>query len=321
MADKKILDQVRDVIRLKHYSYKTEKAYVHWIRRFILFHHKRHPLEMAEPEIVQFLNHLANDGMVASSTQNQALNAIVFLYKQVLHKELGEFQGLQWAKRPAHLPVVLTRQEVQALLAQLHDRELLMASLLYGSGLRLMECLRLRVKDIDFEYRQIIVRSGKGGKDRRSILPESSIEPLQRHLKFVRLLHEKDLAEGFGEVELPFALDKKYRGAAKEWAWQYVFPASHRSIDPRSGIERRHHLDETVLQKALKSALRKAQIAKHAGCHTLRHSFATHLLENGYDIRTVQELLGHSDVRTTMIYTQVLNRGGLGVRSPLDVHQ
>ena len=273
---------------------------------------------MGEPEIVAFLNHLANNCHVSASTRQQALNAIVFLYKQVLDKTLGEFAGLQWAKRSTHLPVVLTRQEVHAILSQLHGRDWIMASLLYGSGLRLTECLRLRIKDVEFENRQLIIRSGEGGKDRRTMLPESSIEPLVQYLKYVSLLHEKDLSEGFGAVELPYALCKKYPNAAKEWTWQYVFPASQRSIDPRSGIERRHHLDETVLQKAVKAAVRKAGIHKHAGCHTFRHSFATHLLENGYDIRTVQELLGHSDVRTTMIYTHVLNRGGYGVHSPLD---
>ena len=315
---KKLLDQVRDTLRILHYSYKTEKAYLHWIRRFILFHQKRHPLEMAEPEIVHFLNHLACKIHVAASTQNQALNSIVFLYKKVLHIELGEFQDLQWAKRPVRLPVVLTRQEVCDIFSQLHGRDLLMASLLYGSGLRLTEVLTLRVKDIDFESRQIIVRSGKGGKDRCTMLAESIIESLKRQLNYVHWLHEKDLTEGFGSVELPFALDKKYPHAAEELGWQYLFPASLRSVDPRSGVERRHHLDESVLQKAVKVAIHKSGITKHAGCHTFRHSFATHLLENGYDIRTVQELLGHSDVRTTMIYTHVLNRGGLGVHSPMD---
>ena len=273
---------------------------------------------MAEIEISQFLTFLAVNEHVAAATQNVALNAIVFLYKHVLHKELGDFVDISWSRRPKRLPVVLNREEVQALLVGLHGRDWIMASLLYGSGLRLIECLRLRVKDIDFNQRQITVRSGKGGKDRVTMLPRSAIEPLQRHLTSVRLLHEQDLSRGFGSVELPFALEKKYTHAAKEWGWQYVFPASVRSIDPRSGIERRHHLDETVLQKAVKEAVQKAHIVKHAGCHTLRHSFATHLLENGYDIRTIQELLGHKDVATTMIYTHVLNKGGLGVKSPLD---
>lgn len=318
MTGKKLLDQVRDVIRVKHYSYKTEKTYVLWVKRFIIYHNKRHPMEMGEQEISQFLTFLAVQEHVASSTQNVALNAIVFLYKHVLHKELGDFTDISWAKRPKRLPVVLNRAEVKALFSQLQGRENIMASLLYGSGLRLIECLRLRVKDIDFNQGQITVRCGKGGKDRVTMLPRIIIESLQRHLKYVQLLHEQDLVEGYGSVELPFALEKKYGHAAKEWGWQYVFPASVRSVDPRSGCERRHHLDETVLQKAVKEAVRKAHITKNVGCHTLRHSFATHLLESGYDIRTIQELLGHNDVRTTMIYTHVLNRGGMGVKSPLD---
>jgi len=318
MAAKKLLDQVRDVIRVKHYSYKTEKTYVLWIRRFILFQKKRHPLEMGEAEISQFLTHLATHERVASATQNLALNAIVFLYKHVLQKDLGEFTNIVWSKKPKHLPVVLDRQEIHGLFSHLRGRDHIMASLLYGSGLRLNECLRLRVKDIDFNMCQVTVRSGKGGKDRVTTLPKGLVEPLQRHLESVRLLHRQDLAEGFGAVELPFALDRKYPNADKEWGWQYIFPATNRSIDPRSGCERRHHLDESVLQKAVKAAIRKAGITQHAGCHTLRHSFATHVLENGYDIRTVQELLGHNDVRTTMIYTHVLNKGGLGVKSPLD---
>jgi len=318
MAEKKLLDQVRDVIRTRHYSYKTEKSYVRWILQFILFHHKRHPRDMGEPEIAAFLTHLAAKLNVAASTQNQALNAIVFLYKHVLHKELSTFQNIQWAKRPQRLPVVFTQEEVRRVLQHLSGREKIMACILYGAGLRLMECLRLRVKDIDFSSRQIYVRSGKGDKDRVTMLPEAIEQELHLHLEHVKLLHVQDLLEGFGSVELPQALERKYRNADKDWAWQYVFPASHRSIDPRSGVERRHHLDETVLQKAVKTAIRKAGIHKQAGCHTFRHSFATHLLENGYDIRTVQELLGHSDVRTTMIYTHVLNRGGFGVHSPLD---
>ena len=319
MAEKKLLDQVRDKIRLKHYSYKTEKAYVHWIRRFILFHDKRHPRDMAEPEISRFLRFLAREKRVSASTQNQALNAIVFLYKNVLRFELGQFSGIEWAKRPRRLPVVFTREETKRLFACLSGRDWLMASLLYGSGLRLSECLRLRVKDIDIPSRQICVRSGKGDKDRTTVLPDSVIDTLLLHLQQVKLVHEQDLRQGFGSVELPYALERKYSHAAQEWSWQYVFPASRRSVDPRSGNERRHHLDETALQKAVKKAVLKAGIHKHAGCHTLRHSFATHLIENGYDIRTVQELLGHSDVKTTMIYTHVLNRGGLGVHSPLDL--
>jgi integron integrase len=318
MAEKKLLEKVRDVLRVKHYSLKTEKAYINWIVRFIRFHNKRHPCEMGESEISQFLTHLARDAHVAASTQNQALNAIVFLYKNVLHIEHGEFRDIHWAKKPRHLPVVLTRQEVGRLFQQLKGRDWLMASLLYGSGLRLMECLRLRIKDIDFTSKQICVRSGKGDKDRLTMLPDSVISDLKLHIQQNKLLHEQDLNQGYGSVELPFALERKYKQAAKEWAWQYVFPASRISTDPRSGIRRRHHLDESVTQKAIKRAIRQAGIQKHAGCHTLRHSFATHLLENGYDIRTIQELLGHNDVNTTMIYTHVLNRGGLAVQSPLD---
>ena len=318
MAEKKLLDQVRDVLRVKHYSLKTEKAYLHWITRFIIYHNKQHPRDMGGIEISRFLTHLACDAHVAASTHNQALNAIVFLYKNVLHRDPGEFRDIHWAKKPSRLPVVLTRQEVGRLLQQLKGRDWLMASLLYGSGLRLMECLRLRVKDIDFASKQICVRSGKGDKDRLTMLPDSVISDLKLHIQQVKILHEQDLKQGYGSVELPFALERKYKHAANEWAWQYVFPASQISTDPRSGIRRRHHLDESVLQKAVKRAARQANIQKHAGCHTLRHSFATHLLENGYDIRTIQELLGHNDVNTTMIYTHVLNRGGLAVHSPLD---
>ena len=243
----------------------------------------------------------------------------MFLYKQVLKKDLGDLGDLIWAKKPKKLPVVFTRKEVKAVLDQLSGVNWIMVNLLYGSGLRLLECLRLRVKDIDFDYNQIIIRDGKGQKDRVTALPEIIKKPLQEHLQKVKLLHEKDLQAGFGAVYLPNALEKKYPHANKQWAWQYVFPAPHLSIDPRTGIKRRHHLDETVLQKAVKVAIRKAGINKHAGCHTFRHSFATHLLENGYDIRTVQELLGHKDIRTTMIYLHVMNKGGLGVKSPADL--
>ena len=274
---------------------------------------------MGAAEVNQFLTHLAVQEKVSASTQNQALCAIVFLYKQVLKKDLGDLGDLIWAKKPKKLPVVFTRKEVKAVLDQLSGVNWIMVNLLYGSGLRLLECLRLRVKDIDFDYNQIIIRDGKGQKDRVTALPEIIKKPLQEHLQKVKLLHEKDLQAGFGAVYLPNALEKKYPHANKQWAWQYVFPAPHLSIDPRTGIKRRHHLDETVLQKAVKVAIRKAGINKHAGCHTFRHSFATHLLENGYDIRTVQELLGHKDIRTTMIYLHVMNKGGLGVKSPADL--
>jgi integron integrase len=314
----KLLDQVRHSIRTKHYSIRTEEAYIRWIKEFILFHNKRHPSELAEVEVSKFLSHLAVDRKVAASTQNQALSAIVFLYREVLNKPLHWLDDLDRAKRPAKLPVVLSREEVRAVLAQLDGPNWLMASLLYGSGLRLMECVRLRVKDIDFSYDQIIVRDGKGSKDRVTILPTSLKPPLQRQMDKTRALHENDLKHGFGRVYLPYALEKKYLNANHQWGWQYVFAATRLSVDPCSGRMQRHHIAEDVLQKAVRSALGRAGISKPASCHTFRHSFATHLLEDGYDIRTVQELLGHNDVRTTMIYTHVLNRGGKGVRSPLD---
>ena len=314
----KLLDQVRDLIRLKHYSIRTEQAYLGWIRRFILFHHKRHPKEMGKTEIEAFLTHLAVQKNVAASTQNQAMNAILFLYRHVLKQDLGWLEDVTRATRPARLPVVLTVPEVQSVLARLDGQHWVMASLLYGSGLRLMECLRLRVKDLELTRRELIVRDGKGSKDRITLLPDKLIQPLQIQLERVKALHQQDLQQGFGAVYLPDALEREYPNANREWAWQYVFPADKRSIDPRSGVERRHHRGETALQQAIRNAVRQAGIDKPANCHTLRHSFATHLLANGYDIRTVQELLGHKDVRTTMIYTHVLNRGGKGVRSPLD---
>jgi integron integrase len=314
----KLLDQVRQTIRRKHYSLRTEAAYVDWIKRYIFFHQKRHPAEMGAPEIEQFLNFLAVQKSVSASTQNQALSALVFLYREVLRKEFDWLQNLVRAKRPVKVPTVLTENEVRSVLAHLDGRNWLMASLLYGAGLRLMECARLRVKDIDFEYRQITIRDGKGSKDRVTMLPETSISQLKTHLSKVKILHQQDLNAGFGEVYLPFALQRKYPRAGREWCWQYVFPASKRSVDPRTGVERRHHIDEKSLQRAIKAAVRRAGLSKPATCHTLRHSFATHLLQNGQDIRTVQELLGHKDVSTTMIYTHVLNRGGRGVRSPLD---
>ena len=314
----KLLDQVREIIRLKHYSIRTEESYVGWIRKFILFHRKRHPAEMKEGEVVAFLSHLANYGKVTASTQNQAFSALMFLYRHVLKQELGEIEGVERAKRPSRLPVVLTRAEVKAVLSHLKDTEWLMASLLYGAGLRLMECLRLRVKDLDFSYHQLVVRDGKGQKDRVTMLPQVLEAPLKRHLERVKALHLNDLRRGYGEVYLPFALERKYPNAAKEWGWQYVFPSDRLSRDPRSGKVRRHHLDENTLQRAVKRGVRLADLTKPASCHTLRHSFATHLLEDGYNIRTVQELLGHKDVSTTMVYTHVLQRGGRGVRSPLD---
>jgi len=299
----KLLDRVREAIRRRHYSLQTEKAYAHWIKRFIFFHKKRHPVEMGETEIGQFLSHLATEQHVSASTQNQALNALLFLYREVLEKPIGYINGVVRAKRPIRLPVVLTHQEVRAILGALSGPEWLMAMLLYGAGLRLMECLRLRVQDIDFSSNQIMVRGGKGDKDRVTMLPATVQEPLRRHLEEVGTQYQQDRENGRGGASLPNALERKYPNAAKEWGWQFVFPASKLSTDPRSGLIRRHHLHETVLQKAVKEACRKAGLSKHAGCHTFRHAFATHLLEAGYDIRTVQELLGHKDVSTTMVYT------------------
>ncbi len=318
MQKPKLLDRVRAVARVRHLSLRTEQAYSDWIRRYIVFHQKRYPEEMGSEEIRQFLSHLAVAGHVSASTQNVALCALLFLYRDVLGVELPYVEGIQRARRPTRVPVVFTRREVEGLLAQLSGSYRLITGLLYGSGLRLMETVRLRVKDIDFEYMEVLVRDGKGEKDRRTILPRPLAEPLRRHLERVRLLHEKDLGEGFGEVYLPYALARKYPAAAREWAWQYVFPSSKLSKDPRSGVTRRQHTSPDSVQREVKRAIKAAGITKHGGCHTLRHSFATHLLEDGYDLRTIQELLGHSDVRTTQIYTHVLNRGGRGVRSPLE---
>jgi integron integrase len=318
MPTPKLLDQVRNVIRVKHFSLSTERAYVGWIRRFILFHHKKHPKEMAESEIRQFISHLAVDAKISASTQTVALSALLFLYRDVLKKDLPYVDNIERAKPAKKLPVVFNRSEVQAVLARLDGTHHLISCLLYGSGLRLMEAVRLRVKDIDFERGEITIREGKGAKDRVTMLPVSMLENLRAQLKRVRILHQADLKAGFGRAQLPFALARKYPGAAREWGWQYVFPSVKRSRDPRSGEERRHHVYPDHIQRAVKNAIRLAQINKNGSCHTFRHSFATHLLDDGYDIRTVQELLGHQDVRTTMIYTHVLNRGGRGVRSPLD---
>ena len=312
------LNEVIAAIRVRHYSIRTEKTYVGWIRRFILFHGKRHPAGMGATEVGEFLTHLAVAGNVAASTQNQALNALVFLYKAVLDRPLGDLHGVIRAKKPQRLPVVLSREEISGLLRHLEGSHWLAACLMYGSGLRLMECVRLRVMDIDFDHQAITVRGGKGAKDRVVTLAGSLTDTLKRHLSSVRNIHAKDLADGYGEVWLPHALARKYPNAAREWGWQYVFPASRRSTDPRSGIIRRHHLDESSLQRAVKIAVRKAGIRKPASCHTLRHSFATHLLERGMDIRTVQEQLGHKDLRTTQLYTHLLRRGGNAVVSPLD---
>ena len=314
----KLLDQLRAEIRVRHYSIRTEQAYVDWVRRFILFHNKRHPKDMGAGELRDFLSHLAVDRKVSASTQNQAKSALLFLYGQVLKIELPWLDEVISPKTDKRLPVVLTQVEVRNLLNAMSGTMGLMTSLLYGTGMRLMEGLRLRVKDVEFSRREIIVREGKGNKDRVTVLPENLMLPLQAHLVKVKALHERDLDAGFGTVYLPNALAVKYPNAAKAWGWQFVFPSPLRSIDPRSGVERRHHVYETSVQRAVREASRLAGIHKPVTPHVLRHSFATHLLHAGYDIRTVQELLGHKDVQTTMIYTHVLNRGGRGVVSPLD---
>ena len=314
----KLLELVSQIIRARHYSPRTEDSYKRWIRRFIFFNGKRHPLEMGEEEVTRFLSHLATEKRVSASTQNQALNAILFLYREVLKKELDWLDGIVRAKKPIRLPVVLTHNEVQKILKRMHGVTLLMASLLYGAGLRLMECSRLRVKDMDFVRGEITVRDGKGRKDRITVLPASLLGPLAEYIVRVRQQHDRDCRKGRGSVALPGALSRKYPNASREWAWQWVFPATRFFRDSETGEYRRHHLHESVLQRAVKEAVRSANIAKRASCHTFRHSFATRLLEKGYDIRTIQELLSHSDVSTTMIYTHVLNRGGRGVRSPLD---
>ena len=311
-------DRVRDAIRRRHYTDRTEETYIHWIKRFIYFSGKRHPAELGADEVTAFLNHLAREREVAAATQNQALAALLFLYKEALGTPLPWLDDLERAKRPEHVPTVLAREEVATLLAAMDGPKWLMASLLYGGGLRLRECLKLRVKEVDFSYRQILVRDGKGAKDRVTMLPGSLIEPLQKHLAAVKRLHERDLAEGYGDVELPHALARKYPRAQYEWGWKFVFPSHKRSTDPKTGVIRRHHVYENYLIRGMKEAARAARIHKHVSCHALRHSFATHLLEAGYDIRTVQELLGHKSVETTMIYTHVMNKGGKGVNSPLD---
>lgn len=318
MPRSRLLDQVRQQMRLRHYSLRTERTYVAWIKRYVHFHRLRHPAEMGAAEVAAFLSHLATEGRVAAPTQNQALSAVLFLYRHVFGQELGTLEGLVRARRRRRLPVVLTPEEVEAVLAHLQGRYRLMASLLYGSGLRLRECLRLRVKDLDFGYHQIVVRSGKGDKDRVTMLPDALCEPLDRHLRRVRILFEEDREAGVLGVSLPHALARKYPNAGREWGWQYVFPSHKLSTDPVRGEVRRHHIYPTSLQKAVRRAVRRSGLAKHATCHTFRHSFATHLLQRGTDIRTVQSLLGHKDIRTTQIYTHVTGRGVM-TRSPLDL--
>jgi integron integrase len=313
-----LLDRVRAAARVRHYSLRTEDAYVAWVRRFILFHGKRHPLEMGAAEINAFLTHLAVEGRVSASTQNQAFAALLFLYQKVLEVEPGRIEGVVRANRPRRLPVAPTREEVRAILDRLLGTYGLIGSLLYGAGLRVLECLRLRVHDLDFGRHEVLVRHGKGGKDRRTMLPAAAAPGLGAHLERVRRLHERDLAKGNGRVLLPEALDRKYPAAPTEWGWQWVFPSARLSADPRTGEVRRHHAHPGAVARAFRAAARQAGCVKPVGPHALRHAFATHLLEDGYDVRTVQELLGHADVSTTMIYTHVLNRNRLGVRSPLD---
>lgn len=318
MTKPRLIDQTRGVLRTFHYSIRTEDNYIQWIKRFILFHNKRHPREMGEKEIRMFLTHLAVDKHVSASTQNQALSAILFLYKRVLELELDWIDDVVRAKRPKRLPVVLTKNEVMSILNAMSGTNGLVTKLLYGTGIRLMEALRLRIQDVDFEQRQLLVRSGKGDKDRITTLPESLIVELKRQFEKVRDIHNTDLAEGFGRVYMPFALDRKYPRAGLEFGWQYCFPSLKRSTSRRTGCIGRHHLNEGNIGRSIKVAARQTGINKRVSSHTMRHSFATHLIESGYDIRTVQELLGHKDVSTTMIYTHVLNKGGRGVKSPLD---
>ena len=317
-AKPRLLDEVRHRLRTLHYSYRTEQQYLGWIRRFILFSGRRHPATLGAAEIEAYLSHLATDRNVSASTQNQALSAILFLYQKVLKLELPWLDGITRARRSRYLPTVLTQAEVRAVLAKLDGRVWLIVSVLYGGGLRISEALRLRVKDLNFEYRQVVVRDGKGGKDRVTILPDRLVAPLQEHLVRVRKLHELAIAKGYGGVDLPDALARKYPNAQFEWGWQYVFPADQPSRDPRTGAWRRHHLYDDTVQRHVKTAARAAGIDRPVSCHTFRHSFATHLLERGYDIRTVQELLGHADVKTTQIYTHVMRKGANAVQSPLD---
>lgn len=314
----RLMDQLREGLRSRHYSRRTEETYCAWVKRYIYFHNVRHPAGMGETEINAFLTHLAVKERVSASTQNQALSALLFLYRHVILREVGDLGEVIRARKPVRLPVVMTREEVKAVLANLSGDKWLIASMMYGAGLRLMECLRLRVQDIDFSRGEILVRNGKGAKDRITMLPRTLKAPLQEHLRRIKAIHERDKAEGWGRVLLPDALEKKYPNAPVDWCWQWVFPQEKRWRHPTTKEQGRHHIDESLVQRAVKEAVVKAGLTKRASCHTFRHSFATHLIEAGYDIRTVQELLGHSDVRTTMIYTHVLNRGPAGVRSPMD---
>ncbi|MCE5203409.1 MAG: integron integrase [Actinomycetia bacterium] len=318
MSQPRLMDQMRFALRARHYSRRTEDAYCLWVERFVRFHGMRHPARMGEEEVNAFVTHLAVNRKMAASTQTQALSALLFLYRHVLGIELGDLGDVVRARRTCRLPVVLTVQGVRALLGRMSGREWLMASLMYGAGLRVSECISLRVQDLDFQRHEITVRDGKGGKDRVTMLPEALIPALREQLQRARAVHEADVADGWGAVVLPGALDRKYPNAAFEWRWQWVFPQERRWRNPQTGAEGRHHVHASIIQRAVRHAVQASGVDKNAGCHTLRHSFATHLLENGYDIRTIQELLGHKDLRTTMIYTHVLNRGGRGVRSPFD---
>jgi integron integrase len=318
MTEKKVLDQLRELIRTKHLSIRTEKTYVQWAKRFILYHNKTHPHKMGAHEINQFLTFLAVKKNVAAATQNQALNAIVFMYKHLIGKDVRNIGDYIRAKRSQKIPVVLSKDEVQLLFNHLSGVYKLIAGILYGSGLRIMECMRLRIKDIDFKYKCITVRDGKGQKDRVTILPELITHRLKLQIEKSKIIHRQDLNDGHGTVYLPFAIERKYRNAGKDWRWQFVFPAPNLSTDPRTGIKRRHHLSENRIQREIHLAVKNASLSKPASCHTLRHSFATELLASGYDIRTVQELLGHKNLNTTMIYTHILKKGGFGVKSPLD---
>lgn len=315
----RLYDCIIEVLRVRHYSRRTEEAYVHWIRQYIEFHQHRHPRQLAEDDVNRFLTSLAVQEHVAASTQNQALSAILFLYEHVLKQPLDRIEGVVRVRRSKRLPGVSTVDEVPRVMAHLSGDKWLIAMLLYGGGLRLLEALRLRVKDVDLERGEITVREGKGDKDRVTMLPQAVVGPLQGHLRHVKAIHQQDLAEGYGRAPLPHALAHKYRNASREWRWQFVFPQEGRWVNPRTAEQGRRHVHESLVQKAVLQAVRKAGLTKRVTCHTLRRSFATHLLASGYDIRTVQELLGHKDVRATMIYTHVLNRGGGGVRSPADV--
>lgn len=314
----RLYHRIIEVLRVRHYSRRTEEAYIHWIRRYIEFHKHRHPRRLSEADVNRFLTHLAVEEHVAASTQNQALSALLFLYEHVLNQPLDRIDGVVRARRPKRLPVVLTADEVSQVMAQLSGDKWLVAMLLYGGGLRLLEALRLRIKDLDFERHEVTVRRGKGDKDRVTTMPRAVSRPLHDHLRRVQVIHQQDLADGYGRAELPYALDRKYPNANREWRWQFLFPQQRRWRNPKTGEQGRHHIDESLVQRAITAAVRDAGLAKRVTCHTFRHSFATHLLADGYDIRTVQELLGHKDIRTTMIYTHVLNRGGRGIRSPAD---